>query len=39
LSVEHARKIAVEPFNYVPDDLTAAARAIGYERGILEFQA
>src|SRR5947207_2575792 len=28
--------IAVEPFDYVPDGPAAAARAIGYLRGILE---
>jgi len=28
--------VAVEPFDYVPDGPTAAARAIGYVRGILE---
>jgi len=28
--------IAVEPFDYVPDGPGAAARAIGYVRGILE---
>ena len=28
--------IAVEPFDYVPDGPGAAARAIGYIRGILE---
>ncbi len=30
--------VAVEPFDYVPDGATAAARAIGYLRGILEAQ-
>jgi D-psicose/D-tagatose/L-ribulose 3-epimerase len=30
------RVVAVEPFQYVPDGPTAAARAIGYIRGILE---
>jgi sugar phosphate isomerase/epimerase len=28
--------VAVEPFDYVPDGPGAAARAIGYLRGILE---
>ena len=28
--------VAVEPFDYVPDGPGAAARAIGYVRGILE---
>jgi sugar phosphate isomerase/epimerase len=28
--------VAVEPFEYVPDGLSAAARAIGYIRGIFE---
>ena len=28
--------VAVEPFDYVPDGPAAAARAIGYIRGILE---
>jgi sugar phosphate isomerase/epimerase len=28
--------IAVEPFDYVPDGPGAAARAIGYVRGLLE---
>jgi hypothetical protein len=28
--------VAVEPFDYVPDGPGAAARAIGYIRGILE---
>ena len=28
--------VAVEPFNYIPDGVGAAARAIGYVRGILE---
>jgi sugar phosphate isomerase/epimerase len=28
--------LAVEPFDYVPDGPGAAARAIGYVRGILE---
>ena len=28
--------VAVEPFDYVPDGPAAAARAIGYVRGILE---
>jgi D-psicose/D-tagatose/L-ribulose 3-epimerase len=30
--------VAVEPFDYVPDGPAAAARAIGYVRGILEAQ-
>jgi sugar phosphate isomerase/epimerase len=36
----HAYKgdIAVEPFDYVPDGPAAAARAIGYVRGIIEAQ-
>ena len=28
--------VAVEPFDYVPDGPGAAARAIGYVRGVLE---
>jgi D-psicose/D-tagatose/L-ribulose 3-epimerase len=32
----YAGDIAVEPFDYVPDGPSAAARAIGYIRGILE---
>jgi len=32
----YAGDIAVEPFDYVPDGPGAAARAIGYLRGILE---
>jgi len=28
--------VAVEPFDYVPDGLGAAARAIGYLQGVLE---
>ena len=28
--------VAVEPFDYVPDGPAAAARAIGYIRGIIE---
>ena len=28
--------VAVEPFDYVPDGLGCAARAIGYLRGIVE---
>lgn len=32
----YSRTVAVEPFEYVPDGPTAAARAIGYVRGILE---
>jgi D-psicose/D-tagatose/L-ribulose 3-epimerase len=32
----YAGDIAVEPFDYVPDGPSAAARAIGYLRGILE---
>ncbi len=31
--------VAVEPFDYVPDGPAAAARAIGYLRGIIEAQA
>jgi D-psicose/D-tagatose/L-ribulose 3-epimerase len=33
---DYAGDIAVEPFDYVPDGPAAAARAIGYLRGILE---
>jgi len=33
---DYAGDIAVEPFDYVPDGPGAAARAIGYVRGILE---
>jgi sugar phosphate isomerase/epimerase len=32
----YAGDIAIEPFDYVPDGPGAAARAIGYVRGILE---
>lgn len=32
----YAGTVAVEPFEYVPDGPTSAARAIGYIRGILE---
>ena len=32
----YAGSVAVEPFDYVPDGPGAAARAIGYIRGILE---
>ena len=32
----YAGDVAVEPFDYVPDGPSAAARAIGYIRGILE---
>ncbi len=32
----YAGDLAVEPFDYVPDGPSAAARAIGYIRGILE---
>ncbi len=32
----YAGDLAVEPFDYVPDGPAAAARAIGYMRGILE---
>jgi D-psicose/D-tagatose/L-ribulose 3-epimerase len=28
--------VAVEPFDYVPDGPTCAARAIGYLKGIVE---
>ena len=28
--------VAVEPFDYVPDGLGSAARAIGYLKGVLE---
>jgi sugar phosphate isomerase/epimerase len=28
--------VAVEPFDYVPDGATCAARSIGYLRGVLE---
>ncbi len=34
----YAGDVAVEPFDYVPDGPGAAARAIGYIRGILEAQ-
>ncbi len=34
----YAGDIAVEPFDYVPDGPAAAARAIGYIRGIIEAQ-
>lgn len=37
--VGYDRVVAVEPFEYVPDGPAAAARAIGYIRGILEAQA
>jgi sugar phosphate isomerase/epimerase len=30
--------VAVEPFDYVPDGMSSAARAIGYLRGLLEAQ-
>jgi sugar phosphate isomerase/epimerase len=33
------RIVAVEPFDYVPDGAGAAARAIGYLRGIVEAQS
>jgi sugar phosphate isomerase/epimerase len=33
---QYTGDIAVEPFDYVPDGPGAAARAIGYIRGILE---
>lgn len=32
----YAGDVAVEPFDYVPDGPSAAARAIGYLRGVLE---
>jgi sugar phosphate isomerase/epimerase len=32
----YAGDVAVEPFDYVPDGPGAAARAIGYIRGLLE---
>jgi D-psicose/D-tagatose/L-ribulose 3-epimerase len=32
----YAGNVAVEPFDYVPDGPGAAARAIGYIKGILE---
>ena len=32
----YAGDIAVEPFDYVPDGPAAAARAIGYDRGLIE---
>ena len=32
----YAGDIAVEPFDYVPDGPAAAARAIGYVRGLIE---
>ena len=28
--------VAVEPFDYVPDGIASAARAIGYLKGVLE---
>lgn len=34
----YAGAVAVEPFDYQPDGAAAAARAIGYVRGILEAQ-
>lgn len=34
----YAGTIGVEPFDYYPDGATAAARAIGYIRGLLEMQ-
>jgi D-psicose/D-tagatose/L-ribulose 3-epimerase len=33
---QYAGDIAVEPFDYVPDGPAAAARAIGYVRGLIE---
>lgn len=35
----YAGDISVEPFDYIPDGPAAAARAIGYVRGIIEAQA
>lgn len=35
----YAGDVAVEPFDYLPDGLACAARAIGYIRGILECQS
>jgi len=35
-SGDYSGQIAVEPFDYVPDGPTCAARAIGYLRGIVE---
>jgi D-psicose/D-tagatose/L-ribulose 3-epimerase len=35
-SGDYAGTVAVEPFDYVPDGPTCAARAIGYLRGIVE---
>jgi sugar phosphate isomerase/epimerase len=32
----YAGDVAVEPFDYVPDGPAAAARAIGYLRGLIE---
>jgi sugar phosphate isomerase/epimerase len=34
----YAGAVSVEPFDYVPDGPAAAARAIGYIRGLLEGQ-
>ncbi len=34
----YAGAVSVEPFDYIPDGPAAAARAIGYVRGILEAQ-
>ena len=33
---DYSGDIAVEPFDYVPDGPGAAARAVGYLKGILE---
>jgi D-psicose/D-tagatose/L-ribulose 3-epimerase len=35
-SGDYQGTVAVEPFDYVPDGPTCAARAIGYLRGIVE---
>jgi len=35
----YAGAVSVEPFDYIPDGPAAAARAIGYVRGLLEAQA
>lgn len=35
----YAGAVSVEPFDYIPDGPAAAARAIGYIRGIIEAQA
>lgn len=37
--LNYAGWVAVEPFDYVPDGATCAARAIGYMQGLIEAQA